>query len=192
MINQAKKTPDLLFLDHSINQTEPMYMNKLSVMMAGLMVVLVLTSCALRRDWSHVEQLGLGPKETLIFVPYNPEVPDDNDRFALYYFTLEPLDMNKPTVLFVAGGPGIVVREGTFVDSLRSEYNIVYFHVRGSGFSQVPETNSYDEYLRTRYAVDDIERIRENLRIPQWHAIVSYSYGTVLAQQYAGKYGPKG
>jgi pimeloyl-ACP methyl ester carboxylesterase len=80
----------------------------------------------------------------------------------------------------------------SFIDSLKNEYNIVYFHLRGSGYSQFPESNSYDQYLRTRYAVEDIEHIRENLDISRWYGVVGYSYGTVLAQEYTGKYGAQG
>ena len=72
-------------------------------------------------------------------------------------------------------------------------YRIVYFHLRGSGFSQLPKSNDYDEYIRTEYAADDIEEIREDLfgtRNPKkrWDAVVGYSYGSVLAQQYVSKY----
>ena len=71
-------------------------------------------------------------------------------------------------------------------------YKIVYFHLRGSGFSQLPESIGSDEYIRTEYAADDIEKIREDLfgenSKTKWDAVIGYSYGAVLAQQYANQY----
>ena len=74
-------------------------------------------------------------------------------------------------------------------------YRVVYFHLRGSGFSQMPEPNIYDRYIRTHLAVRDIEVIRGKVLRPdkekpphKWAAVVGLSYGTVLAQQYANRY----
>jgi pimeloyl-ACP methyl ester carboxylesterase len=139
--------------------------------------------------------LGLASNQKLIYVPYDPD-PDkavEDERFGLYYFTTRTFDSNKPTVLFIAGGPGIVrTVDDPLVQSLTSGYNIVNFHPRGSGFSQFPESNRYDRYLRIKFAVEDLEEIRKDLGINYWDAIVSHSAGTVIAQQYAGKYGPFG
>lgn len=152
--------------------------------------------CSLQRNWSMEQRLGLGPNEYLISVPYDPFAgsASDRDKFPLYYFTSAPFDKNKPTILFCAGGPGAVPSNQTanYLDSLKKDYNIVYFHPRGSGYSQLPPSNSYDQYLRIRFAVEDIEAIRLSLGITRWHAVVGYSYGSVLAHQYAGMYGKGG
>ena len=113
------------------------------------------------------------------------------EKFSFYYF-VKDLTFGGPwrdkTILFASGGPGQIIRPTgrNFVDV--EGYRVVYFHLRGSGFSQIPETNDYDAYLRTPFAVEDIEAIRQDLGIEQWCAIIGHSYGTVLAQQYAHRY----
>jgi pimeloyl-ACP methyl ester carboxylesterase len=149
------------------------------------------------RSWDQSERTGLPNGDRLI-----PQYLDSKqgESFYLYYFTteLQPKpednDYKDKTILFCSGGPGQNVRNlsendrnakasPNFVDL--PGYRVIYFHLRGSGFSQIPESNAYDRYLRTRYAVEDIEKIREDLGLERWHAVVGHSYGTVLAQQYA-------
>jgi pimeloyl-ACP methyl ester carboxylesterase len=130
--------------------------------------------------------------------------PDKHDSptFYLYYFAKDlsylrstgigkaPVDGR--TILFVSGGPGQVNRPGNSNFGDIPGHRVVYFHLRGAGFSQLPASNYYDRFLRTRYAVEDIEAIRKDLlgEAP-WTAVIGHSYGTVLAQQYAAKYGSK-
>src|SRR5690349_24628356 len=127
-----------------------------------LMVLLFLPACSLQRNWNYVPDLG--PEEKLLLIPYNSNSKSvGDDQFPLYYFTANVFDKNKPTIIFCAGGPGQIVIRGssTFTGFLeKAGYNVVYFHLRGTGFSQFPQSNSYDEYLRTNLAVEDIERIR--------------------------------
>jgi pimeloyl-ACP methyl ester carboxylesterase len=68
-------------------------------------------------------------------------------------------------------------------------YRVVYFHVRGSGFSQIPSDSEYDKFLTTSYIVKDIEKIREDLEIAQWKAVIGHSYGAVVAHEYARNHG---
>jgi pimeloyl-ACP methyl ester carboxylesterase len=118
--------------------------------------------------------------------------------FDFYYFNGENFDTQndaRKNVLYVSGGPGKV---STFDDRalgrFEGEYNVVYFHLRGSGLSALPPSNKYDRFLRTKYAIEDIEQLRKKIlrtssgSTRPWDAIVGYSYGTVLAQQYAKKY----
>jgi pimeloyl-ACP methyl ester carboxylesterase len=77
-----------------------------------------------------------------------------------------------------------------WLDSLRDKsngFNVVYFHLRGTGFSQIPPSNEFDKFLRTKYAVNDLEKIRQDfLGVDKsWDAVVGHSYGCILAQQYA-------
>jgi pimeloyl-ACP methyl ester carboxylesterase len=122
--------------------------------------------------------------------------------FDLYYYIVEPTSMtenvDRKTVLFVAGGPGQITRwpEETFINFLAGHgYQVVFFHLRGSGFSQLPPSNDFDRFLRTRYAVKDIEEIRRDLLQQKllradgkWDAVVGWSYGTILAQEYTSAY----
>jgi pimeloyl-ACP methyl ester carboxylesterase len=112
--------------------------------------------------------------------------------FSLYYFvkdfTRGDKSLKDRTILFVAGGPGQIVSVDAknFVDM--AGYRIVYFHLRGTGFSQLPADRAFDRFLQTSYAVEDIEQIRQDLNIDKWYGIIGHSYGCVLAQQYARKY----
>jgi pimeloyl-ACP methyl ester carboxylesterase len=113
-------------------------------------------------------------------------------NFKLYYFVRMPTQGRaQKTVLFCAGGPGQIVLGPllgyTFADFLvENGYNVVYFHQRGAGFSQIPASNRYDQYLKTSYVINDIEKIRHDFlgKDDKWDAIIGWSYGTVVAQQY--------
>lgn len=153
--------------------------------------------------WSPSERSGLTPIgdsiEKLLSVPLNPHDHQEG-FFDLYYFVHTPLDgRGSKTVLFCSGGPGEIVRTAdranTYVDFLFSNgYNVVYFHLRGSGISQIASSNEYDKFLKGTYAVEDIEAIRRDLgedgkgKDVAWDAIIGWSYGTVLAQLYAHRY----
>jgi pimeloyl-ACP methyl ester carboxylesterase len=152
------------------------------------------------RNWEATERTGFGQSgnyiERLIRVPLNREKKSDG-YFDLYYFIGKPLGLigRLKTVLFCAGGPGKIIRpeDKNFLEFLIEDnpapYQIVHFHLRGSGFSQIPPPNDFDRFLRTSYAVNDIEEIRKDvLKDEPWDGIVGYSYGTVLAQQYASRY----
>src|SRR2546422_9457600 len=99
--------------------------------------------------WHPNERTGLKSSGKLISVPLNPERPREGS-FDLYYFVMKPDDgkLGEKTVLFCSGGPGELVQPddaNTFVQFLKSNgYNIVYFHLRGSGFSQIPQSIKYD------------------------------------------------
>jgi pimeloyl-ACP methyl ester carboxylesterase len=144
--------------------------------------------------WDARDRSGLGADgdviEKLVSVPLDPEKPKD-DHFDLYYFVRTPRNgLADKTVLFCSGGPGEIVRtsDETIADFLTEvEYNVVYFHLRGSGFSQIPPVNLFDRFLRTSYAVADIEQIRKDFlgEAGKWDALIAYSYGTVLAHRYA-------
>src|SRR6266498_2515978 len=123
--------------------------------------------------------------------------------FPLYYFTSEGFNLKDPTrrnILFISGGPGqIVMRnapDNRMLGFLEKTHNVVYFDVRGSGKSLVPLDNEYDQFLRAAYVVEDIERIRKEVlwdkdkKIAKpWDVIYAHSWGTVVAQLYAQRYG---
>ncbi|MEX0803650.1 MAG: alpha/beta fold hydrolase [Candidatus Binatia bacterium] len=134
--------------------------------------------------------------QRLIRVPLNHDNEKEGE-FDLYYFIHKPvgsLQVGLKTVLFCAGGPGQIVRprDENLLKFLRDEntaYRIVHFHLRGSGFSQIPPDRESDRFIRTSQAVRDIEKIRlAVLKDQPWDGIVGYSYGTVLAQQYTSEY----
>jgi pimeloyl-ACP methyl ester carboxylesterase len=156
--------------------------------------------------WDTKERAGIGKSilgkgeyiQRLISRPLNPDEEGDG-YFDLYYFINKPPGASAiKTVLFCAGGPGEIVKPGDenflkFLVDQNTAYQVVHFHLRGSGLSQIPATNRFDKFLRTSHAVEDIERIRMAvLEKEPWDGIVGYSYGTVVAQQYASRYKEKG
>ena len=159
------------------------------------------TSWPLPKVWNITERAGLrnggnfsNVSERLISVPLDPANLGAGN-FDLHYFVKTPMNGRaSKTVLFCVGGPGELARPSesnkTIVDFFQSVgYDVVYFDLRGSGFSQIPSPNSFDQFLTTANAVEDIESIRRDfLGEKRWDAIIGYSYGTVLAQQYTHKY----
>jgi len=122
------------------------------------------------------------------------EQPIDSDsysqKFNLYYFVKDQTYGNedKPTVLFAAGGPGQMILPDTENFADMYGYRTVYFHLRGTGFSQLPDNPEADKYIRTRNVIEDIEKIREDLHLREWSAVIGHSYGAFVVQCYAHAY----
>ncbi|MGN6715993.1 MAG: alpha/beta fold hydrolase, partial [Candidatus Binatia bacterium] len=129
--------------------------------------------------------------ERIIRVP----IQRGHGNFDLYYFARMPESGRAAkTVLFCPGGPGEFtlgpIETFTLADFLTENgYNVVYYHPRGAGLSQIPPSNQYDEFLKTSYVAKDLEAIRKDFLGDQnWDAVIGYSFGTVVAQQYAHVY----
>ena len=117
-------------------------------------------------------------------------------EFELAYFLSDGFDLSKKqrlNILFIPGGPGAIVdtRSRTAaLQILEEKQNVVYFHPRGMGASAIDGSKVYDQFLRADYVVEDIERLRQEvLKGRPWDAIYGHSWGTVIAQRYAAKYG---
>ena len=171
--------------------------------------------------WSAAEMGSLGSVPNRAFLPTkrqikvirdivdvssdNPSGKELTCQFPLYYSFIRPSNPNNPNpknVLFIPGGPGTIVdlrdvdpgSGGTgkcFGIIGNHGHNVAYLHVRASGFSQFPQPNKFDRFLRADYAVEDIEKLRlEELgNDTPWDAIWGESHGAVIAQRYAHKYG---
>jgi pimeloyl-ACP methyl ester carboxylesterase len=117
-------------------------------------------------------------------------------QFDLVYFLndgFNPANKTRLNILFIAGGPGAIVDPDspnpTF-NVWRKKHNLVYFHPRGMGQSKLNGDKRYDQFLRVDYVVEDIESLRAKiLGNRPWDAIYAHSWGTVVAQRYAAKYG---
>jgi pimeloyl-ACP methyl ester carboxylesterase len=120
-------------------------------------------------------------------------------KFDLHYFkgdNYKEGDSDRKNILFIPGGPGeIVDRSLPDLGFLQKRNNVVYFDVRGTGLSEIPLSNAYDQFLRAEYIVSDIETLRKRVldnddpEIDKpWDAIYAYSWGTIVAQRYAAKY----
>jgi amino acid adenylation domain-containing protein len=67
---------------------------------------------------------------------------------------------------------------------------LIYRFSRGAAQSAVNGDREYDRFLRADYVVEDIENLRQELlKTKPWDAIYAHSWGTVVAQRYAAKYG---
>ena len=117
-------------------------------------------------------------------------------HFNLAYFLGEGFDLTKKqrlNILYVPGGPGAIIdssNRSAVLRVLERKHNVVYFHPRGMGQSLVNGDREYDQFLRADYVVDDIEKLRQELlKTKPWDAIYAHSWGTVVAQRYAAKYG---
>ena len=144
-------------------------------------------------EWSEVDR-GVTQLNQIKFsytrkisIPINPH-DESGEKFELFYF-YEKFDADKPSILVCDGGPGSFLLDpkeaplATFDD-----INIIYFHVRGAGLSQLPPSSKYDRFLRMRYVANDMEAIRKSLKIERWFAVFGSSAGTVMAQLYAHHY----
>ena len=135
----------------------------------------------------------------------NPSGKELSCKFSLYYSFINPANpnnQNPKNILFIPGGPGSIVDlkdvdpgSGEPVNALElletMGHKVAYLHVRGSGFSKIPQPNKFDRFLRADYVVEDIERVRlEELgNDAPWDAIWGESHGALIAQRYAHKYG---
>jgi pimeloyl-ACP methyl ester carboxylesterase len=144
-------------------------------------------SFAIPRAWG----LSQFPYGKLISVPLAPDSPDRKENFELFYFTPAPFNDAKKTILFVSGGPGRVLGPAPEdFAKVKEKYNIVFYHPRGGGLSQIPADRAYDKFLSSRNSVQDLEAIRRDLGISQWDLVYGFSHGTIVAQMY-GHWFPK-
>lgn len=108
--------------------------------------------------------------------------------FNLFYFTVKKFDSKKPSILFIEGGPGgLALKPHETHKRVLANFNVVYFHIRGGGCSQLPNDAKFDPLINSDLVVEDMEAIRKNLGIDQWHAVYGTSYGTEPARIYAHK-----
>src|SRR4030095_6762503 len=92
----------------------------------------------------------------------NPNGKELTCKFSLYYSFIKPADpnnQNPKNILFIPGGPGNIV-DVRDVDPGSGEpvnavelletigHKVAYRHVRGSGFSKIPQLNKFDRFLR--------------------------------------------
>lgn len=117
-------------------------------------------------------------------------------EFELAYFLGDGFDLSKKqrlNILYIPGGPGAIVdpsNQSAALRILEKQHNVVYFHPRGMSRSAIDGDKAYDQFLRADYVVDDIEKLRQAvLKTKPWDAIYAHSWGTVIAQRYAAKYG---
>ncbi len=114
--------------------------------------------------------------------PFDPETAE----YEMFYFLPNGFDPKRSTILIVNGGPGgFSLPTMDTHKSFHADFNIVDFHFRGAGCSRIPLAKSNDFFIRSRYAIADLEALRETLGLKKWDVLHGYSYGTALTQIYA-------
>ncbi len=116
-----------------------------------------------------LKQRGEIPRRSL-YVEYHPGVDHDNSQ----------------ALIFLPGGPGGDMRifKNGQLSHFQQWYNVILMDPRGCGNSEPCDIAEYhmDVYI------DDVEAIRQHLGIENW-VVMGGSYGSVVAQGYAIKYG---
>jgi pimeloyl-ACP methyl ester carboxylesterase len=168
----------------------------------------VLFAAAVADAWSKAEmgepgdaqakllKLNLLPDGKKYPANFNCEDKSSPCHFQLAYFLGSGFDLSKKqrrNILYIPGGPGALVDSESRSAALRlleKKHNVVYFHPRGMAQSAIDGRKEYDQFLRAEYVVEDIEKLRQAvLETRPWDAIYAHSWGTVIAQRYAAKYG---
>lgn len=119
--------------------------------------------------------------------PYARGMLDVSDGNSIYWEACGN-PRGKPA-LIVHGGPGIGCTERMRRAFDPERYRIVLFDQRGSGRS-TPHASSVLADMRcntTHHLIDDMERLREHLKIERW-LLSGGSWGTTLALAYAQRF----
>ena len=99
-----------------------------------------------------------------------------------YIFTKFFPNKDRETIILLHGGPGLPDDFQAAVDILKSNYQVITFHQRGTKQSPVKTRNyTIEAYL------SDIEVIRKHYGIEKFH-LWGHSWGGLYAQIYAEKY----
>src|SRR5688572_455468 len=114
--------------------------------------------------------------------PYRTGMLPVSDVHTIYWE--ESGNPNGKPAVFVHGGPGggTDPKQRRFFDP--AKYRIVLFDQRGCGKS-TPAASLHDN--TTWHLVDDMERIREHLRIQRW-LVFGGSWGSTLSLAYAQRH----
>lgn len=128
-----------------------------------------------------------GEEHHYVETPAFPGQEGRSQKMRIHYFLPAPFDPNKPTMVFIDGGPGgYTVQSEVQPDP---SYNSVYFHHRGLGCSQAlfDFGSRFEEpVFQMAYAANDLDLIRKDLLGEKgtWF-VYGRSYGSMLAQKYA-------
>lgn len=117
----------------------------------------------------------------------------DHDRpqlggFELYYWFQGEFKPERPTLVYLTGGPGQTSHWG--LSALKNEnVNVLLVDQRGIGCSRF---FTYEQYLnpsfyKSQFVARDLEVLRRSLKIERW-TVMGVSYGTIPATMYASFY----
>lgn len=107
------------------------------------------------------------------------------------YLKVSPGNPQKPYLLILHGGPGLssIDFEYSLGPHLERRFNVIYLDQRYSGRSYYPVKNSNNllEHISFKLLIDDIESVRINLGVKNWH-IMGHSWGGLLGLLYTLEY----
>lgn len=121
-------------------------------------------------------------------IPFYVQVPLDYTDLSkgttpLYAWTKKPFNPDKPTMIFIAGGPGDTAHSSRL--SLET-WNVVFFDQRGNSCSkpELRETYLSPEFYSSENTAKDVNEIRKHLQVDKI-SLYAVSYGTIPAHLYA-------
>jgi proline iminopeptidase len=102
-----------------------------------------------------------------------------NKNHSLYTFVYPRAD--SETIILLHGGPGVPDDFTAISNLLRTKYNIITFHQRGTELSPVSNNDfSIESYL------SDLDFIADHFSVKRFH-LFGHSWGGLYAQLYSGK-----
>ena len=107
----------------------------------------------------------------------------------IHTWSQRPFDRHKPTLIYVAGGPGETPHR-YHMDL--PDWNTLFFDARGSGCSTLKDSSldSYKRWIHSQGIAQDMEEIKKHFQLKSW-VVVASSYGTIPATIYSHLY-PEG
>jgi proline iminopeptidase len=120
-------------------------------------------------------------------LPLNPDHPEMG-YFDLFYRFSKNSSPEKPTVLFLMGGPGLASDWLDFEQNF-NDVNFLYVDQRGTGFSHLRSAKDMMSWrnFSSQLTARDLEALRVHLKIDQF-IIFAHSYGTIPATIYAHQF----
>jgi pimeloyl-ACP methyl ester carboxylesterase len=130
-----------------------------------------------------------------LITPENPNKPQEN-QIGIYYRWYKPFDINKPTLIFLNGGPGGQLEDYLPVfqniESSFKNINVLFYDQRGSGRSSYASEeiahNGRIEHYRIQNHLKDMDDLRKKVIKQNKISIMGHSFGAHLAYGYAAQY----
>jgi len=131
------------------------------------------------------------PQKLILDIPYLPPFCDELPGLEKGYVSIKDGNLyyeeegHGIPIVLINGGPGCTHHLfHPYFSQLKDTARVIYYDQRGTGKSSMDDTGK--TYTLSQ-AVEDLERLREALKIDKW-VVLGWSYGGLLAQLYALKY----
>lgn len=110
-------------------------------------------------------------------------------NISIYYYTLAPIDLAKPTFIFFQGGPGASAHFMNELFEKLSSWNVIQLDYRGIGFSYPTNLEELrnPKYFSSEFVARDAFEIIKSLGISSV-SVYGHSYGTMVATIFSSLY----